>query len=77
MSDPRYASGTSLTRTDKEEVLDALDELLELTDDEYLAMKRLTEATLRSVVKKVREYGNSEYARGQAEAGPKKKAKDL
>jgi hypothetical protein len=68
MNDPRYASGTSLTRTDKEEVLDDLDGMLDLTDEEFLALKRLTREHLRSLVIKVRVYGSERYELGWVEA---------
>lgn len=64
MSDPRYASGTSLDRTEKESVLDGLAELIELEDEEYVALKRLTTKVVRSLRKAVIQAVSDAEVRG-------------
>ncbi len=55
--DKRYNSGTSLTRTDKEERLDAYERALrvEFTDEEYLALKKLPLTVLKRLHKALQE----------------------
>jgi hypothetical protein len=48
--DPRYHSGTSLSRTSKEERLDSFEMMLgEVSDGLYLALKKLTAEQIKEL----------------------------
>lgn len=54
MNDPRYKSGTSLTRTNKEEVVDSISGRLgEISDELFLALQKLTLAQLQELKRHV------------------------
>ena len=60
----RYASGTSLRRTDKETNIDYLERMVmqgpEWSDDLYIALKKLTIANIRELHKHIAERITSE-----------------
>jgi hypothetical protein len=56
MNDPRYASGTSLDRTNKEEDIDSLEGMLgDFSDGLFIGLKRLTIPQLDELRKRVKE----------------------
>lgn len=57
--DPRYASGTSLQQTQKEETITSLERQLgEMTDDLFIALKKLTLPQLAELLRLVKEAKN-------------------
>lgn len=70
--DPRYASGTSLSRTAKEDVIESIDGMLDLGDDTFIALKKLPEDHLRRLKDKIAEYGTYREGIGEAKPKPKK-----
>lgn len=68
--DSRYKSGTSLERTDKEELLDRLESELggEFDDEFYLGLQKLTVRELRLLVGYVRERADAAREEGAVAA---------
>lgn len=57
--DPRYASGSSLDQTAKEEVVSKIEkDLGEMTDDLFLGLKRLTLPQLAELLRLIRVAKN-------------------
>lgn len=62
MSDPRYASGTSLDRTTKERYLDSFENMVGgIDDDLYAGLKRLTIAQIKELHKVVTDKVDNIY----------------
>ena len=60
MSGPRYASGTSLDRTDKERQVDSFEHMVgDMSDGLFAALKRLTKDQLRELHRLVADRINA------------------